>query len=208
MSLFAQKTERKKKRIIKAATTILSEKGCQGTTLDEIAATLLITKGSIYYYFENKQDLLYQCFISLLNESIANINVVNVLTLSYKERLHKAMVVHIIYLLEEKEKFDLLNKNDSFFTDQQLDHIRALRNKYEQTFDQMIAGGIEKHVFLKLDIKIARSLIWGAMNWMIESYSQDGEKELEEFAEMVATYLLRLVLDPEAENEEIENESK
>lgn len=208
MSLLAQKTEKKKRDILKAATTILTEKGYQGTTVDEIAATLLMTKGSVYYYFENKQDLLYQCFVLLLNESISNINKVNDETLPYKEKLHRAMVVHITYVLGEKEEFDLLNKNDSFFTDEQLDHIRALRNEYEQLFDQMIAGGIEEKIFLKLDVKIARNLILGAMNWMIEWHSQDGEKELNEFAEMIATYLLRLVVDPDAENGGKENEVK
>lgn len=207
MSLHAQKTERKKREILKAATTILTEKGYQGTTVDEIAATLLMTKGSVYYYFENKQDLLYQCFVSLLNESISNINKVNDGMLPYKEKLHKAMVVHIVYVLGEKEEFHLLNKNDSFFSNQQLDHIRALRNEYENLFDQIISGGMKENVFLELDVKIARNLILGAMNWMLEWHAQDGEKELDEFAEMIATYLLRLVLNPEAEMGGIKNES-
>ena len=200
MSLHAQKTEKKKREILKAATSILTEKGYQGTTVDEIAATLLMTKGSVYYYFENKQDLLYQCFVLLLNESISNINKVNDGILPYKEKLHKAMVVHIVYVLGEREEFHLLNKNDSYFSNQQLSHIKSLRNEYEHLFDQIISGGIEENAFLEVDVKVARNLILGAMNWMLQWHAQDGEKELEEFAEMISTYLLRLVLNPETEN--------
>ncbi|AQU80485.1 TetR/AcrR family transcriptional regulator [Planococcus faecalis] len=205
MSLHAQKIAKKKEDIIKAATAIVTEKGYLGTTMEEIAATLLMTKGSVYYYFDNKQDLLYQCFILLLNESIANIEKVEQQNMPYKEKLHQAMVVHIVYVLRERGEFELVTKKESFFDGEQLEHILALRNDYEQLFDRIIAGGVKQRVFLPVDIKIVRNLILGAMNWMIEWYSEDGEKNLDDFAETSASYLMRLVLYSEIENGGIEN---
>ena len=34
--------------------------------MEEIAAKLLMTKGSMYYYFKNKDDLLYQCHLMIM----------------------------------------------------------------------------------------------------------------------------------------------
>lgn len=39
-----------------------NQKGYKGTSLDEIAAALDVTKGAFYYHIKNKEELLYQCF--------------------------------------------------------------------------------------------------------------------------------------------------
>lgn len=196
MSLRDRKTAKKKEEIIRAATNIVSEKGYHGTTMEEIASTLLMTKGSVYYYFKNKQDLLYQCFTILLNESIENIEKVKHKPLSHTEKLRQAMVVHIMYVLRERGEFELVARQESPFSAEQLSEIISLRNEYEELFDQIIVDGVRDNVFLPVDIKIVRNLILGAMNWMIEWYSEGGEKDLVDFAETIADYLLRIVIDP------------
>ena len=52
---------RKKEQILTSAIEIINRRGYSGTTMEEIAAELLMTKGSLYYYFKNKSDLMYQC---------------------------------------------------------------------------------------------------------------------------------------------------
>ena len=39
-----------------------NQKGYKGTSLDEIASSLDVTKGAFYYHIKNKEELLYQCF--------------------------------------------------------------------------------------------------------------------------------------------------
>ena len=39
-----------------------NQKGFKGTSLDEIASSLDVTKGAFYYHIKNKEELLYQCF--------------------------------------------------------------------------------------------------------------------------------------------------
>ena len=58
-SLRAQKIAKRKQEILRSAASVLAEKGYHGATMEEIAAKLLLTKGSMYNYFKNKDDLLY-----------------------------------------------------------------------------------------------------------------------------------------------------
>ncbi len=51
---------RKRELIVRAAAQAFGRKGFHATTLDEIAAELDVTKASIYYYFETKEELLYE----------------------------------------------------------------------------------------------------------------------------------------------------
>ena len=61
MKLSEKKLKKKEEEIILSAVKIVNEKGYQGATMEEIAAELLMTKGSLYYYFKNKEDLIFQC---------------------------------------------------------------------------------------------------------------------------------------------------
>lgn len=52
----------KQEAFYKAGTRFFNLKGFNGTSLDEIAETLQVTKGAFYYHIKNKEDLLYQCY--------------------------------------------------------------------------------------------------------------------------------------------------
>jgi len=49
---------------------VLQERGIAGITMGEIAERLGMTKGTLYYYFEDKDDLLYQCHMRCLEVSL------------------------------------------------------------------------------------------------------------------------------------------
>lgn len=49
-----------RKRLIDAALALLTIKGFQQTTLDDISQKAGLTKGAIYFHFSNKQDLLVE----------------------------------------------------------------------------------------------------------------------------------------------------
>ena len=52
----------KQEAFLKAGTRCFNQKGFSGTSLDEIAEQLQVSKGAFYYHFANKEALLTQCF--------------------------------------------------------------------------------------------------------------------------------------------------
>lgn len=194
MSLRQLKTAKKKEDILRTAVSVIAEKGYHGTTMEDIAANLLMTKGSVYYYFKDKQDLLYQSQRMLLQRSLGNIETIQQEDLPVADKLRKAMVVHITYLLDERSGFEMMLKPEHFFSTEQLNEIFRLRNIYEECFDQMVMEGIEADVFGAVDTKIVRNIILGAMNWVTQWYSPGGKKDETEIAESVADYLLHILI--------------
>ncbi len=57
-----QQNKLKQEAFYKAGTRFFNLKGFNGTSLDEIAETLHVTKGAFYYHIRNKEDLLYECY--------------------------------------------------------------------------------------------------------------------------------------------------
>lgn len=50
--------ERKKRRILQAATQLFIQQGYRKTSIDEVAQDAGVAKGTVYLYFKNKSDLL------------------------------------------------------------------------------------------------------------------------------------------------------
>jgi AcrR family transcriptional regulator len=58
----------KQEAFLKAGTRCFNQKGFSGTSLDEIAEQLKVSKGAFYYHFANKEALLTQCFDYTLDQ--------------------------------------------------------------------------------------------------------------------------------------------
>jgi len=197
LSLRAKKTARKKAEILQSALTLLADKGYHGTTMEDIASHLLMTKGALYYYFKDKQELVYESQIKLLNKSIDNIKSVLHKEVSTPEKLRQVIQLHVQYLVENKAGFELMAKPSEIFSEQQLAEIFRLRDRYATYYDVLLHEGVANRSFnvKKDEIKIARNLLLGAMNWVTQWYSPHGSKTVTEFAEAVTSYVMRMIFN-------------
>lgn len=193
MSLRAQKTARKKEEILQSALGLLAEKGYHGTTMEDIASHLLMTKGAIYYYFKDKQDLVYQSQVKILEQSIANFEQVKQMDLTSPEKLAKIITVHTEYLVGDKAGFELMVNPNEIFSEEQLKEILRLRDEYAACYDNLLAQGVEEGYFSLDDVKIVRNLLLGAMNWVTQWYSPHGNMDKTEFAKTITNYIMRIV---------------
>ena len=53
--------------ILSQAARLFNGKGSRATTLQEISASLGLTKTSLYYYVKTKEELIYQCYMAALD---------------------------------------------------------------------------------------------------------------------------------------------
>ena len=60
--------ERTKRRILQVAETLFAQYGFDGTSVDRIARQARVNKALIYYYFEDKRDIIRSLFESIVTE--------------------------------------------------------------------------------------------------------------------------------------------
>jgi len=147
MSLREKKVEKKKEEIRQSAMSVIAEKGYHATTMEDIAAKLLMTKGSVYYYFKDKEALVYDSHKILLEQSIEQLNEVLAEELPSIAKLRKAMIVHMEYVITERTDFFIGAKPDQVFVGEHLEEIIRLRNEYSDCMDGLIKQGIEDGSF-------------------------------------------------------------
>ncbi|WP_216828666.1 TetR/AcrR family transcriptional regulator [Alkalihalobacterium elongatum] len=191
MSLHKQKVEMKKQEIIRSAAKTLQEKGFYGTTMEEIAAQLLMTKGSLYHYFKNKEDLLYQCHKIILDISIDKIEAIIDTNQSNTNKIEEIIRFHINLALEENALFSLIDNPEHTFSEENFLKISKRRSYYAKCIDKVLEQGLEDGEFRNIDIKMTRFIILGALNWIQQWYNPDGERNPTEIADYFVDKLLQ-----------------
>ncbi|WP_158734863.1 TetR/AcrR family transcriptional regulator [Alteribacillus sp. YIM 98480] len=195
MSLREQKLQKKKEDIIRSAATILQEKGLHGTTMEEIAAQLLMTKGSLYHYFKNKEDLLFQCHKIILD--ISNEKITEILE-SNQSSIHKMESVirsHIHLSTEENVIFSLIDKPESTFSGQNIEKVVSQRSYYANCIDKILQEGVNNGSFKNINIKLSRLMILGSLNWIQQWYQPGGANTSEDISDYFVQKLVQTLTD-------------
>ena len=144
----------KKEEIFSRAAHIFAKKGYEKTTLEEIAAELKMTKGSLYYYFKGKEDILFQSLMrahSLANEVLSK--VAENKELSPKEKLTLAIKEHV-RVLTKKFVYATLRQQDLLLPSKLRKEIMAERDKFQNTFMGIVQEGIEAGSFKEIPLSI------------------------------------------------------
>ncbi|MCH7320599.1 TetR/AcrR family transcriptional regulator [Solibacillus sp. MA9] len=193
MKLSEKKILKKKEQILLSAITIVNRRGYDGATMEEIAAEMLMTKGSLYYYFKNKGDLMYQCHKLVLAQATQELEEELQGEGTAEEILRKMVATHINYAVEEKETFNMIIEPKQMFNPEQIEPVLKLRKHYASLFDQVIEKGVSTGEFHVEEPIIVRMIILGAMNWIQQWYRATGRLAKEELKQHFAEYIIKLL---------------
>lgn len=153
----------KQEAFYKTGTWFFNKKGFDGTSLDEIAEQLNVSKGAFYYHIKNKEDLLFNCYSHSL-DTMADIY--NDTTDSETSGLDKIdQTCRRIFLAQNSEQGPLIRYNTiTSLPMERRKQILARTDKSNQRFGDLIQAGIEDGSIRPINVFIAENLIAGAIN--------------------------------------------
>ncbi len=172
----------KRQAVIREAGRAFSSEGFHGTSLEDIAKTLHVTKAALYHYVKGKHEILYECHKlahDLGEEAIEQARQQGKTGLT---KLTLFLTSYIETLTGEFGSCAVLTDVDSLRGDDRRDII-ARRDKFDAAFRAIIQEGIADGSIRSCDPKLADLLIMGAVNWIPKWYSPDGARTGREIAE-------------------------
>ena len=194
MSLAEKRAQLKKEEILRSAMKIIRERGVERATMEQIAAELLMTKGSLYYYFKNKEDIYFSCHQYVLQKTLQLQKETMARHEHAKDILDEMIVIHLEAAIEERELFHLLEDPKETFAPAQLEEILSLRKQYQSLFDEVLSRGVNEGVFRIEHLFITRMTILGALNWTQQWYRESGTLPKEEIQTQFKACIHKLLL--------------
>ena len=112
----------KRELILAAAREIFGEKGYHSTTSEEIAKKAGVGKGTIYQYFESKQDIFLQMHMQYLKQYSENVVALIQENSTFEENLRRIIRYHLDNLQ------DLIQFGVQFMSRMQTDETKCTEN--------------------------------------------------------------------------------
>ena len=180
----------RKLQIMRGAAAAFRNRGYAATSVRDIARRLGMAPGNLYYYFRNKQDILYFCqdySLDVLLRAARRI----VGEPAVPEAKVRALVrAQVLCMLDELHgsaghiEFHAMPPG-------RLRKIIAKRDAYERLVREVVAEGVRARRFAPCDPKLTTLAILGAVNWTARWYRPGGDWSPEAIADAFADYLVR-----------------
>ncbi len=168
--------ESKRNNILKAARKLFFDKGFKAVTVDSIAAKAGVSKGSIYLYFDSKEEIYAQVLIADNIEHHKDMLCFSTKEAPAAELLLEYAERYINNFLDDKELFRILmtfmlQTEQMNLTPQQNAELIRTTNDNIKFVSGILQKGIDAGEFLPtIDIRQTQNAIWGMLNGIISLF--------------------------------------
>lgn len=159
----------KREAVIQAAAKAFNLRGFHNTSLDDIAATLAVTKPTIYYYVDNKEQLLFECFCAGLEPIQTAIRDARQGNRPARERLRRVLLRYAKAIASEFG-WCMVRAEDQDLSAQMRAHVKALKSEIDQGMRHLIQEGLNDGSIGHCDPKMTAFALAGALNWIAHWY--------------------------------------
>lgn len=175
--------------ILKSAAAAFRRRGYHGASVDEIASALDMTKGNLYYYFQNKEEILFACHDYSLDELLALMDQVRAESSGPDDKLRKLILAFIHMMLDELQA-TALTLDLQALSPVLMKRIITKRDRFDHGLRAIIQQGMDTGLFRSGDPKMIGFAIMGAVNWITKWFDPDGPATSDEIGAAFADYLV------------------
>ncbi|WP_157133173.1 TetR/AcrR family transcriptional regulator [Roseobacter sp. SK209-2-6] len=155
----------KRRAVLEAGARLFNDQGYEQTSLEEIAAALSITKRTIYYYVDSKEDILFGCHqlgLEFLGETMQQAQDE---TLPVLDRVQLLIRGYCAWVSGDLGATIAMVREHSLSPERQAE-LRESKGRVDHQLRALIAQGIEEGVLRPCDPRLVTAAIFGALNWI------------------------------------------
>ena len=153
----------KRESIIKTASELFSQKSYHEVMMDDVAKLTSIAKGTVYNYFESKEELYYS-ILKLRLENLTNSLTNKILTATNPIDALRSFVTHYYMFMMKYRSFFLIYRKESLNSDNGIcEELRSLENELRQLLTEIVITGMTKNLFRTIDEDFAVNVILGSI---------------------------------------------
>jgi len=173
-----------KEAIYEAAVKILLMYGLNGLTMDRVAETAEMAKGTLYNYFKDKKSLQLYIFAKVSEPFMQQMSNIRRDTISPREKLEQVVEVmfhrfeenrQILNILAEGRIHNLKKYSMQLAKIPELSDGEIAKEPIEKVIESIVLEGVQSGQFYAFDPQLATNFILGALTAMIDRQIQNGQ---------------------------------
>jgi AcrR family transcriptional regulator len=175
--------------ILKSAAKAFRKLGYHGATVEQIASALHMKKGNLYYYFKNKEEILFACHQYSLDRLIQLFEEIDASGAAADEKLRRLIDAFVHTILDELHGTALFLDLEALSA-AHLKAVIARRDAFDKGVRRVIEEGMHSGIFANGDPKLLAFALFGAVNWIPRWYSPDGPASSQAIADLFADFFV------------------
>ena len=171
----------KRDAVLRAAAQLFNEFGYHETSLAMVAERLQVTKPTLYYYIQNKEEILFECVrlgLELLRSAIADATASGGTAL---DQLKAAMHEYALIVTRDFGMC-LIRVGEDPLAPESRKKLRRLKAELDHEFRALIEQAIAEGLLAPCDPKLAAFTLAGALSWIGRWYDPHGPLSAEAVA--------------------------
>lgn len=193
-TLLTSRGKSTRERILQCAAQVLAEKGYAGSTLADIADRAKTKAGSLYYYFDSREEMIREIMTRGITETQSHVSrAVEELgpEATSRDKLAGAITAQVRYLLTEND----IARASIRTLGQAPAEVQGPAIELHRVYSAYLANLIETaqsdgYIAANADIRLVRLLVAGAANWSTAWYNPQGRAAVDEIAETLVQMTL------------------
>ncbi|WNF25060.1 TetR/AcrR family transcriptional regulator [Mesobacillus jeotgali] len=181
-----------KEKITEHSIKLFEKKGFSETSIQDIVDSIGVTKGSFYYYFSSKEELLMDIHLRYIDELLARQEEILLEQSTSKQKLYDIVYMLISSIKSKGASAKIFFREMRHLSDDRLAQIVAKRDQFRLNVELLIRKGIDSGEFRQdLNPIIVTFGILGAANWSYQWFNPMGKVSDREVAEIFVEMILK-----------------
>jgi len=172
---------------------LFEKKGFSETSIQDIVDSLGVTKGTFYYYFSSKEELLMDIHLGYINELLVHQEqILNDTSKTCKQKLFEIVNMLITNIQRQGAAAKIFFREMKNLSSERLALIVPKRDQFRLNIEALINDGISKKEFRQdLNARIVTMGILGITNWSYQWFNPNGMVSDREVAEIFVEMILK-----------------
>lgn len=180
-----------KEKIIQESILLFEKKGFSETSIQDIVEALGVTKGTFYYYFSSKEQLLMGIHLGYIDDLLKRQAAIQASPAANRQKLHQMVQLLIADIKEHGPSGRVFFREMRHLAKDNAGAVKAKREEFRMNIEKLLAEGIEKGEFRE-DVKpdMVAFAVLGITNWSYQWFNPAGEVSAENLAEIYSDLIL------------------
>jgi len=165
----------KRKEIRDIGTRLFVEKGFENTTTRDIARAAGISNAALYYYFDSKEELLYQALDETLSNGLKRIKEIEKSSMGFSEKLRAITDMYTKYYAGDIDKMKLLVHDQKSLTPEHKAELDKKQRDYLDVMVNLLKDLRKKGEIRDLDPTVCAFAFFGMVHWAYRWYDPKGK---------------------------------
>jgi AcrR family transcriptional regulator len=182
-----------KEKITAQSIRLFEKKGFTETSIQDVVDSLGVTKGTFYYYFSSKEELLMDIHLGYIDGLLLyQEQILKDVSKSCKEKLFEIVTMLITSISSQGAAAKIFFREINNLSSEHVELIVQKRDQFRLNIEELIRTGVENGEFRpELDVLIITMAILGITNWSYQWFNPSGRVTDREVAEIFVEMILK-----------------